>query len=156
MYYFLLKFSLFVHTRQLAKLSPTSLIFLLRHLLSESGRFLQQRMTERKQCENPSVRNEGKFTCSNKAHKRKAGEGEGIGSPSNKLVYTKRQKDIYANRKHKTTIHGRRNPSLRWGVRVFEFWVSSRAIDFSRAPATFDFWLKKNMVKWNSNLRPPS
>ena len=33
-----------------------------------------------------------------------AGEGgEGIGNFSNNLVYTKRQKDIYANRKHEST-----------------------------------------------------
>ena len=30
--------------------------------------------------------------------------GEGMGSPSNNLVYTKRQKDIHANRKHETTM----------------------------------------------------
>ena len=36
-------------------------------------------------------------------HKQKAGEGEGIGSLSNNLVYMKRQMDIYANRKHETT-----------------------------------------------------
>ena len=85
----------FVHTRVLAELSPTSLIFLLR--------LLQQRMTERKQCENPSARHEGKSPCLTKAHEWKAGEGEGIGSLSNNLVYTKRQKGIYANRKHETT-----------------------------------------------------
>ena len=39
------------------------------------------------------------------AHERKSVEGEGIGSLSNNLVYTKRQKDIYANRKHKTTVY---------------------------------------------------
>ena len=61
-------------------------------------------MTERKQCENLSVRHEGRALHLTKAHKRKAGEGEGIGSLSNNLVYTKRQKDIHANRKHETTI----------------------------------------------------
>ena len=33
-YYFLLKFSFFVHTRELARLSPTSLIFLLRLIVT--------------------------------------------------------------------------------------------------------------------------
>ena len=32
------------------------------------------------------------------------GGGEGTGSRSNNLVYTKKQKDIHANRKHETTI----------------------------------------------------
>ena len=50
-----------------------------------------------------SVRHEGRAFRLNKAHKRKPGEGEGIGSLSNNLVYTKRQKDIYASRKHETT-----------------------------------------------------
>ena len=49
------------------------------------------------------MRHEGRALRLTKAHKRKAGEGEGIGSLSNNLVYTKRQKDIYANRKHETT-----------------------------------------------------
>ena len=60
-------------------------------------------MTKRKQCENPNVRHEGKALRLTKAHKRKVGEGEGIGSLSNNLVYTKRQKDINTNRKHETT-----------------------------------------------------
>ena len=60
-------------------------------------------MTERKQCENQSVRHEGRTPPLTEAQKRKTGEGEGIGSLSNNLVYTKRQKDIYANRKHETT-----------------------------------------------------
>ena len=61
-------------------------------------------MTERKQRENPSVRHEGRSLRLTKAHKRKTGEGEGKGALSNNLVYTKRQKDIYANRKHETTF----------------------------------------------------
>ena len=61
-------------------------------------------MTERKQCENLSVRHGGRASRITKAHKQKAAEGEGIGSLSNNLVYTKRQKDIYGNRKHETTF----------------------------------------------------
>ena len=60
-------------------------------------------MAERKQRENPSVRHEGRFLRLTKVHKLKTGEGEGKGALSNNLVYTKRQKDIYANRKHETT-----------------------------------------------------
>ena len=69
-------------------------------------------MTERKQGENPSVKHEGRALRLTKAHKGKAGEGEGIGSLSNNLVYTKRQKDIYANRKHETT----QIPQLSWTI----------------------------------------
>ena len=36
--------------------------------------------------------------------KDRGGGGEGTGSRSNNLVYTKKQKDIYANRKHETTL----------------------------------------------------
>ena len=61
-------------------------------------------MTERKQCDKASVRHEGRTSRLTKAHKRKAERGEGIGSLSNNLVYTKRQKNIYANRKHETTL----------------------------------------------------
>ena len=61
-------------------------------------------MTEKKQRENLSVRHEGRSLRLTKAHKRKTGEkGEGKGALSNNLVYTKRQKDIYAIRKHETT-----------------------------------------------------
>ena len=60
-------------------------------------------MTERKQRENLSVRHEGRSLRLTKAHKRKTGEGEGKGALSNNLVYTKKQKGIYANRKHETT-----------------------------------------------------
>ena len=61
-------------------------------------------MTERKQRENLSVRHEGRSLRLTKAHKRKTGEGESKGALSNNLVYTKRQKDINANRKHETTV----------------------------------------------------
>ena len=49
-------------------------------------------MTERKQCENPSVRHEGRFFCQTKGHKRKTGEGEGKGALSNNLVYMTKAK----------------------------------------------------------------
>ena len=49
------------------------------------------------------MRHEGRTPPITEAQKRKTGEGEGIGSLSNNLVYTKRQKDIYTNRKHETT-----------------------------------------------------
>ena len=62
-------------------------------------------MTERKQRENLSVRHEGRSLRLTKAHKRKTGEGESKGALSNNLVYTKRQKDIHANRKHETTCY---------------------------------------------------
>ena len=39
-----------------------------------------QRMTERKQCENLSVRHEGRAFRITKAHKRKARKGEGKGA----------------------------------------------------------------------------
>ena len=78
--------------------------FLYPTLLPESGRFLQQRMTERKQWENLSVRHEGKlFLAELKRTNERQGRGEGKAALSNNLVYTKRQKDIYANRKHETT-----------------------------------------------------
>ena len=84
MYYFLLKFLFFVHTRILAELSPTSLIFLLRHLLSESGRFYNS-----------------EWQRESSVKMRVWGTKE---EPLvNNLVYTKRQMDIYANRKHETT-----------------------------------------------------
>ena len=69
------------------------------HLLSESGRFSQQRMTERKQCEKPECEARRKTPMLNQSAQRKTMEGEAIGSLSNNLVYTKRQKDIYPNRR---------------------------------------------------------
>ena len=55
-------------------------------------------MTERKQGENLSVRHEGKRI------NERQGRGEGIKSLTNNLVYTKRQKYIYDNSKHETTL----------------------------------------------------
>ena len=52
---------------------------------------------------NESVKHEGKLLRLNKAHNKIQWRGEGIGSWSNNLVYTKRQKDILPNRKHETT-----------------------------------------------------
>ena len=53
---------------------------------------------------NESVRHEGKHIYLRKAHNERQRRGEGTGSRSNNLVYTKKQKDIYANRKHETTL----------------------------------------------------
>ena len=61
-------------------------------------------MTERKECANVSVRHEVRALPLTKAQQMKGrGGGEGIGNLSNNLVYKKRQKDIYTNRKHETT-----------------------------------------------------
>ena len=49
------------------------------------------------------MRHEGKPPCLTKAHNERQWRGEGIGSRRNNLVYTKRQKDIFPNRKHETT-----------------------------------------------------
>ena len=51
----------------------------------------------------PTSRHEGTL-CPTKAHKSEKDGGLGIGIfKSNILVYTKRQKAIYADRKHETT-----------------------------------------------------
>ena len=64
------------------------------YLLYESGRFLQQRMTERKQHENDSVRHEGKHTHLTKAHNEIQRRGEGTGSRSKQSrVYGKAKAD---------------------------------------------------------------
>ena len=71
-------------------------------------------MTERKQRENSSVRQERRPLRLPKVHKQKTGEGEGKGALSKNLVYTKRQKDFNEDRKHKTTnvIHQQPNCDL--------------------------------------------
>ena len=63
-------------------------------------------MTERKQCANVSVRHEVRALPLTKAQQTKdSGGGECIRNLSNNLVYTKRQRDMYANSKHETTIY---------------------------------------------------
>ena len=98
--------------------------------------------------ENPRVRHEGRALRLTKAHKPKAVEGEGIGSLSNNLVYTKKQKDIYANRKHETTTcqfvskneYNQPTPNINQGkawIKITKLLGSSLHWSFSNCASSF-------------------
>ena len=91
MCWFLPKFSFSLHTSLLAKLCMK---------VDDVYNSEWQRESSMK---NESVKHEGKLLRLNKAHNKIQWRGEGIGSWSNNLVYTKRQKDILFNSTHETT-----------------------------------------------------
>ena len=101
------------------------IIFHPKSLLSESGRFYNSEWQRESSLKIRVWGTKYGPLRLTKAHKPKAGEGEGIGSLSNNLVCTKRQKDIYANRKHETTQQGC-NKFLFWSE--YGIWISSNII----------------------------
>ena len=75
------------------------------------------------------------------------GEGEGIGSLSNNLVHTKKQKDIYANRKHETTTF-----QFAHFLQLISFVITSVALIVSQRLGTRRLNLVAAFKRANSNV----